>query len=97
VANNIDDQFYDRADEIIHMANRQLGSATRGKVSASCMYATARFNSWVSANGFESGEAMREAKAETIAYFVEQYRSMLDENLTDYIDNFNKYMRPGEA
>ena len=97
VANTMDEQFYARADEVIHLANRQLADSTRGKVSASCMYATARFNAWVSANGFGTGEDMKAAKEETIRYFVEQYRSMLEENLSDYIDNFEKYMRAGEA
>ena len=87
----------DRGSLRIHLANRQLANASRGKVSASFMYAVARFNSWVSANGFDSGEDMMAAKSETISYFVEQYRSMLEENLTDYIDNFEKYMRAGEA
>ncbi|ODS63569.1 MAG: hypothetical protein ABS41_05200 [Arenimonas sp. SCN 70-307] len=94
---SIDDHFYDRADEVIRLANRQLAGSTRGKVSASCMYATARFNAWVSATGFTSSEEMGAAKQETIEYFVEQYRSMLDENLTDYISNFDGYMRADKA
>lgn len=37
-------------------------------------------------------EEMAAAKAETMDYFVNQYRKMLDENLTDYIANFDGYM-----
>ncbi len=36
---------------------------------------------------------MAEAKQETIDYFVNEYRKMLDENLQDYIDNFDEYMQ----
>ena len=97
MAADIDDHFYDRADEVIHLANRQLSASTRGKVSASCMYATARFNAWVSATGFTTGEEMGAAKQQTIDYFVEQYRSMLEENLADYIKNFESYMRADKA
>jgi hypothetical protein len=27
-----------------------------------------------------------------LEYFVSEYKKMLDENLDDYIDNFNEYM-----
>lgn len=87
-----DDHFYDRADTHIHIANDQTKEAGRGKVSASLMFATARFNSWVSACRAESGEDLLSGKEEIIEYFVEEYRKMLDENLDDYVKNFDKYM-----
>lgn len=90
---NVDDKFYDRADAHIHLSNEQASEIGRGKVSASMMYATARFNAWLTATGFESGKQMADAKDETIAYFVEQYKTMLDENLSDYIKNFESYMQ----
>ena len=88
----VDDHFYDRADTHIHIANDQTEKIGRGKVSASMMYATARFNSWISACKADSGEDLLEGKAEIIEYFVEQYRTMLDENLDDYARNFDKYL-----
>ena len=88
----VDDLFYERADTYIDIANDQTKKVNRGKVSASMMYATARFNSWISACKAESGEDLLEGKAEIIEYFVEQYRTMLDENLEDYASNFQKYM-----
>lgn len=97
MANEVDDHFYDRADEVIALANQQLKDSTRGKVSASCMYATSRFNAWVSANGFASGAEMDAAKHETIDYFVKEYRAMLEESLSDYVSNFDKFMRPEKA
>ena len=89
----IDDKFFDRADEHIHLSNKQISNATSGKVSASMMYSVARFNSWISACGFNSAEDMNKAKEETIKYFVTEYEKMLTENLDDYIDNFDKYMK----
>ena len=38
---NTDDTFFARADEHIHLSNKQLQDASSGKVSASMMYATA--------------------------------------------------------
>jgi Protein of unknown function (DUF3144) len=90
---DVDSGFYSRADEHIHLSNDQLKQEPgRGKVSASMLYGTSRFNSWVSATGFNSSEQMAAAREETIEYFVGQYRLMLEENLDDYINNFSKYM-----
>jgi hypothetical protein len=91
--NDADDHFYDRADAHIDLSNHQMKEIARGKVSASMMYATTRFNAWVTACGFESGAQMHEKREEVIRYFVEQYRIMLEENLDDYIENFEAYMR----
>ena len=88
----LDDKFFERADEHIHLSNDQLAEISRGKVSASMMYSVARFNAWVSACGFDSGKEMEDAKMETIEYFTGEYRKMLKENLDDYISNFDSYM-----
>lgn len=87
-----DDGFYERADTHIHVANSQTETVGRGQVSASMMYATARFNSWISACKAESGDDLAEGKEDIIEYFVEEYRKMLAENLDDYARNFDKYM-----
>ncbi len=91
-----DPKFFDRADAVIAVANSQLPDASRGRVSASLMYATARFNAWISALGSGSATEMSAARADTIDYFVGEYRKMLEENLDDHIANFDKYMRGGD-
>lgn len=93
MSSDTDDKFYDRADEFIHLANKQCHDIKRGRVSASFLYAAARFNAWVSATGFDNGSDMSDKRSEMIDYFVEQYREMLKENLDDYIRNFGKYMK----
>lgn len=94
----LDEKFFDRADAHIHLSNDQIsGEVTKGMVSASMMYATARFNSWVSAGGWRNSEEMAAAKEETIEYFLNEYRKMLDENLNDYINNFQRYMEADNA
>lgn len=90
----VDDEFYQRADAHIHLSNDQISETIgAGKVSASTMYATARFNAWLSARGWNSEQEMAAAKQETLDYFVAEYRKMLNENLDDYIQNFESYMR----
>jgi hypothetical protein len=93
-----DDRFYDRADEHIHLSNSQMRETEAGKVSASMMYATARFNSWLTARGFSSGDEMQKLRDQSIEYFITEYRKMLEENMDDYINNFEKYTgNPGDG
>jgi len=87
-----DEKFFNRADAHINLSNNQLSNASHGKVSASMMYSVARFNSWVSACGFNNAQEMKNAKEETVNYFVNEYKKMLEENLADYIKNFDNYM-----
>lgn len=95
---NVDDGFYERADAHIHLSNSQITKEIgSGKVSASLMYSAARFNSWVSACSWCSGNEMADAKDEEIEYFVSEYREILEENMDDYISNFEKYMQPNES
>jgi hypothetical protein len=92
--NQLDDTFYDRADAHIGLSNEQSDKTPLGRVSASMMYATARYNAWVSASGFQSGEDMAKSREQTIEYFVQGYRMMLEQNLDQYIANFDAYMKP---
>jgi len=89
---NEDPTFYDRADGHIRLANAHCSKIGRGKVSASLMYGCARFQAWNAACWVNEAESMRANRQETVKYFVEQYQAMLEENLDDYIEHFEKYM-----
>lgn len=98
MAESTDDSFYDRADAHIHLSNEQLKAFENlGKVSASMMFGTTRFNAWVSARGFKSGAEMGQAREAMLKYFCEQYRMMLEDNLDDHINNFAQYMDATDA
>jgi len=88
---DLDDKYFERADEHINLSNRQLNDATMGQVGASMMYSSTRFNAWISACGWKNNRDMAEAKHRTIKYFVDEYKRMLTENLEDYIANFDAY------
>ncbi len=89
-----DDGFFERADAHIRLCNEQIGEkASLEAVNASNMYAVARFSAWVSACGWNSGEGMADAKQAILNALVADYRKMLEENLDDYIRNFESYMR----
>ena len=94
MSDELDGEFYERADAHIHLSNAQMEHARRGIVSASMMYATARFNAYVSACNSASREDMVAKKEEIISYFTEQYRIALTENLDHYISCFDDAMAP---
>lgn len=92
MADERDSAFFDRADAHIHLANDQSGNVKRGQVSASLLYGAARFNAFVSACKAESAEHLQSSKEMIIEYFMKEYRLMLEENLNDYVKNFEKYI-----
>ena len=94
MSQDADHDFYDRAHEHLRIANEQLTGVSHGAVSASMMYACARFNAWVSANCRDSAKDLKGAYGETIEYFVAQYRKMLVKNLDDFVANFSEYVKP---
>jgi hypothetical protein len=93
---DLDEKFFDRADAHISVSNEQLKDISPGKVSASMMYAASRFNAWWTACGFLSADDMAARRDENIDYFMQEYRLMLEENMDDYITNFDKYMAAGK-
>ena len=94
MSQDADHEFLDRAHEHLRVANEQLTEVSEVQVSASMMYACARFNAWISATNQDSAKDLKGAYGETIEYFVAQYRKMLVKNLDDFVANFGEYMRP---
>ena len=88
---DVDAGFWDRADAHIHLANGQCDSADAGKVSASLLYAASRFNAFIVASNATSAESLSQSRGQTLEYFTQQFRSMLEENLDDHIKNFSNY------
>ncbi len=83
-----DKEFWDRADEIIDLANRQCESASNGKVSTSLLYAAARFNAFIVASSAKDPEELKNDKERAVKYFAEQYKKMLVENIDEHIKNY---------
>lgn len=89
----IDAQFWERADAVIKLANQQGTVIENSKVSASLLYAAARFNAFNTAASYSDGATLKQDKEEALDYFTKEYRKMLSENLDDYIDNFAAYIK----
>ncbi|KAA8734802.1 DUF3144 domain-containing protein [Acinetobacter qingfengensis] len=94
--------FFNWADQFIKQANefcrtkpgeQAKPAEIRGQVSASLLFAAARFNTWVSANTFKDGQEMLEAKEQVMAYLVQQFQAMLEDNYDEYCEQFDNYLR----
>lgn len=86
-----DEAFWDRADEIINLANQQAENAESDDVSSSLLYATARFNAFLIASTAEKADDIQAGKDAAVEYFTKQYRQLLIDNIDEYIENFDEY------
>ena len=94
----VDEEFYKRADAHIGLSNSQISEKIgQGKVSASNMFSAARFNAWITASSWNNSEELAAAKKDAMKYFVAEYTNMLEQNLDDYIENFDLYMKVPET
>jgi len=87
-----DSEFYTMADAFIGLANQQCKDADPGKVSATFLYAAARFNTYIVASNSASTESFAQNKEKSFEYFMAEYRKMLEEHFSDYKENFEKYI-----
>jgi len=85
-----DKQFWTLADSFIQLANTHLDEAKPSKVSASALFAAARFNAFVITAATESKEQLIAEKESAIAYFLDQYEKMLRENLDEHLARYDQ-------
>lgn len=86
-------EFWNRVNALINMANEQCDTADPSEVCASTMYASARFNAFIVARTTGSAENMQVERERALEYFTDQFRRMMAENLDDFIQNHEKYMK----
>ncbi|HLW67179.1 MAG TPA: DUF3144 domain-containing protein [Gemmataceae bacterium] len=78
MANEVPPEFYDMVDRFIHLANDMTGDHATSRISAVIMFAAARYNAHCLLAQDAEAEENREKAVE---YFVEQYRTMLENNI----------------
>lgn len=84
-----DTQFWELADSFIQLANTHLNEVKPSKVSASALFAASRFNAFVITASAASKEQLIAEKESAIAYFLEQYETMLRENLDEHLARYD--------
>ena len=87
-----DKEFWELADSFISLANTHLGEHKPSRVSATALFAAARFNAFVITEATESKEQLIAEKEEAVAYFLEQYEAMLRENIDEHLTRYDKKM-----
>lgn len=88
-------EFIQRADEHIAIANQQLERGlTLGEVSASFIYGSARFSTYMTCTSFDSAEDMLSEKDKIIDYFVKEYKLALEEHLNNFAVTHNFSQNP---
>jgi hypothetical protein len=78
MAGEVPPEFFDLVDRFITLANTLAGEHGPSRVSAGILYAAARYNAFRLLTSDPDADRNREA---AVAYFVDQYRAMLDENV----------------
>ena len=89
----IDGNFYKRADAHITLANGHINESTPpADATNSLMFASSRFNAWITAMGFKSAEEMKAEKKDIVDFFTNQYKHMFEENFENYVENFEQFI-----
>ena len=90
--NGPDQQFLELADSFIALANSHCDTVSPSRVSATLLFAAARFNAFVIASTVDSKDELTTDSEPALKYFLSQYEKMLGENLADYVENFDQYL-----
>ena len=85
-----DKQFWELADSFIQLANTHLDEVKPSRVSASALFAAARFNAFVITAATESKAQLIAEKEAAVAYFLGQYETMLRENLDEHMARYDQ-------
>jgi len=80
-----DKEFYELADAHIALANTRMGKVKPAKVSATLLFAAARFNAFVISTSAENKAQMLLDKESAIAYFMQEYEKNLRENIDEHL------------
>ena len=80
-----DKEFYELADEHIALANTRMNQVKPAKVSATMLFAVARFNAFLISVSAENKAQMLLDKEPAIAYFMQEYEKYLRENIDEHL------------
>jgi len=85
-------QFWDLVEELIGNANQKSATQDQALISDAMLYAAARFNTYTAAASTAERKGFKEELADIKALLMEQFETMLDANLNDYLENYKIYL-----
>ena len=83
-----DKEFYELADAHIALCNTHMGKVKPAKVSASMLFAAARFNAFVIYASSENKTQFLLEKEAAISYFMQEYEKYLRENVDEHLSRY---------
>ncbi len=83
-----DKEFYELADAHIALCNTHMGKVKPAKVSASMLFAAARFNAFVIYASSENKAQFLLEKEAAIGYFMQEYEKYLRENVDEHLSRY---------
>ena len=87
-----DKKFREMADAFIAVANKQSKNENPGMVSASFLYAAARFNIFIVATSSGSANEFVSKKEDSLDALMAEYKKMLEDHFENYKENFEERM-----
>jgi len=78
--NNVPQEFYDVVDEFINLVNELGRTWPRSRVSATLMFAAARYNVY---NWLNRDVDLDQTSEQALAYYREQYEEMFRDNVKE--------------
>lgn len=85
-----DKKFREMADAFIAEANKLSKNENLGMVSASFLYAAARFNIFLVAASSSSANEFESKKENSLNALMAEFRKMLEDHFENYKENFEK-------
>lgn len=82
-------KFRKIADRFIDTANRQCDENSPATVNSALLYGAARFCSFIVANKTGNRSSYEAQREEALAYYVAEFKQMLEENYDDYVAVFD--------
>src|SRR6266850_867516 len=85
--NDIPQEFYDMVDRFINLANDLEKESTRSRISATLMFAAARYNVF---NWLNRDVDLQQNLEDAVAYYREQYGEMFRDNVEELTPVYTK-------
>lgn len=93
MADELPPEFYDLADRFIELANELTRIQGTQRISAVMLFAAARFNAHCL---FAVDSEAVKNREQAVSYFVGQYRSMLEDNVEEFLRSQRDLNSPEE-
>ena len=85
-------RFWELVEQQIENANQGIDLGEPTLVGDAMLYAAARFNAYLAAAASSERKEFKEELEQTKTLLMEQFETMLNANLEDYLENYKLYL-----